>query len=36
MMSLTLSCDHRVFDGARAAQFLNDLAAAIVEPEKLL
>lgn len=36
MMSLTLSCDHRVFDGARAALFLNDLAAAIVEPEKLL
>ena len=36
MMALTLSCDHRVFDGARAAMFLNDLAAAIVEPEKLL
>ena len=36
MMALTLSCDHRVFDGARAALFLNDLAAAIVEPEKLL
>jgi pyruvate dehydrogenase E2 component (dihydrolipoamide acetyltransferase) len=35
MISLTLSCDHRVFDGARAALFLNDLAAAIVEPEKL-
>ena len=36
MMTLTLSCDHRVFDGARAASFLNDLAAVIVEPEKLL
>ena len=36
MMTLTLSCDHRVFDGARAALFLKDLAAAIVEPEKLL
>jgi pyruvate dehydrogenase E2 component (dihydrolipoamide acetyltransferase) len=36
MLTLTLSCDHRVFDGARAALFLNDLAAAIVEPEKLL
>jgi pyruvate dehydrogenase E2 component (dihydrolipoamide acetyltransferase) len=36
MMTLTLSCDHRVLDGARAALFLNDLAAAIVEPEKLL
>jgi pyruvate dehydrogenase E2 component (dihydrolipoamide acetyltransferase) len=32
MMTLTLSCDHRVFDGARAASFLNDLVAAIVEP----
>jgi pyruvate dehydrogenase E2 component (dihydrolipoamide acetyltransferase) len=36
IMTLTLSCDHRVFDGARAALFLNDLAAAILEPEKLL
>ena len=36
MMTLTLSCDHRVFDGARAALFLNDLAAALVEPDKLL
>ncbi len=32
MMTLTLSCDHRVIDGARAAQFLNDLAEAIREP----
>ncbi len=32
MITLTLSCDHRVFDGARAALFLNDLTAAIVEP----
>lgn len=36
MMTLTLSCDHRVFDGARAALFLNDLAAAILEPQTLL
>ena len=36
MMTLTLSCDHRVADGARAALFLNDLAEAIREPEKLL
>jgi len=35
MIMLTLSCDHRVFDGARAALFLNDLAASILEPEKL-
>jgi pyruvate dehydrogenase E2 component (dihydrolipoamide acetyltransferase) len=34
MMSLTLSSDHRVIDGARAAQFLNDLADAIHEPQK--
>jgi pyruvate dehydrogenase E2 component (dihydrolipoamide acetyltransferase) len=36
MMTLTLSCDHRVVDGARAARFLGDLAAAIREPEKML
>jgi len=36
ILTLTLSCDHRVFDGARAALFLNDLASCIVEPEKLL
>ncbi len=32
MMTVTLSCDHRVIDGARAAQFLNDLSEAICEP----
>jgi pyruvate dehydrogenase E2 component (dihydrolipoamide acetyltransferase) len=36
MMALTLSCDHRVFDGARAALFLNDLAASILEPQTLV
>lgn len=36
MMSLTLSCDHRVVDGARAAAFLDSLAEAIREPEKWL
>jgi len=36
MMTLALSCDHRVADGARAALFLNDLAEAFREPEKLL
>ena len=35
MMSLTLACDHRAVDGARAAMFLNDLASAVREPEKL-
>jgi pyruvate dehydrogenase E2 component (dihydrolipoamide acetyltransferase) len=34
MMTLALSSDHRVIDGARAAQFLNDLAEAIHEPQK--
>lgn len=36
MMTLTLSTDHRVADGARAALFLNDLVEAIGEPEKWL
>jgi len=36
MMMLTISCDHRVADGARAARFLSDLAEATREPEKIL
>jgi pyruvate dehydrogenase E2 component (dihydrolipoamide acetyltransferase) len=36
MMTMTLSSDHRVLDGARAAEFLAALAAAIEEPEKWL
>jgi pyruvate dehydrogenase E2 component (dihydrolipoamide acetyltransferase) len=36
MMSLTVSCDHRVADGARAAMFLSDLADALRDPTKLL
>jgi pyruvate dehydrogenase E2 component (dihydrolipoamide acetyltransferase) len=36
MMTLTLSSDHRVVDGAGAATFLNDLIDAIREPEKWL
>jgi pyruvate dehydrogenase E2 component (dihydrolipoamide acetyltransferase) len=36
MMTLTLSCDHRAADGARAAAFLNDLAQAVYEPSKWL
>jgi pyruvate dehydrogenase E2 component (dihydrolipoamide acetyltransferase) len=35
VMALTLSCDHRVVDGARAAQFLSELAALIEEPAGL-
>jgi pyruvate dehydrogenase E2 component (dihydrolipoamide acetyltransferase) len=34
MMTLTLSCDHRVVDGARAGAFLNDLYEAILDPGK--
>lgn len=36
MMTMSLSCDHRVVDGARAAQFLDDLANLIEEPLGLL
>jgi pyruvate dehydrogenase E2 component (dihydrolipoamide acetyltransferase) len=36
MMTLTLSGDHRVVDGAQAALFLNDLAEAISKPAELL
>jgi pyruvate dehydrogenase E2 component (dihydrolipoamide acetyltransferase) len=36
MMTLTISCDHRVADGARAAMFLKDLAEAIHEPRKFV
>jgi len=36
MMTLTLSCDHRVADGARAAAFMNDLAEAIRQPQTVL
>jgi pyruvate dehydrogenase E2 component (dihydrolipoamide acetyltransferase) len=36
MMTMTLSSDHRVVDGARAAEFLSELAGAIREPEKVL
>lgn len=36
MMILTLSLDHRVVDGARAAQFLDDLANLIEEPLGML
>jgi len=36
MMTLTLSCDHRVADGATAATFLNEVGEAFGEPEKWL
>jgi pyruvate dehydrogenase E2 component (dihydrolipoamide acetyltransferase) len=36
MMTLTLSSDHRVVDGARAAEFLRDLAESILSPHQSL
>jgi pyruvate dehydrogenase E2 component (dihydrolipoamide acetyltransferase) len=36
MMVLSLSCDHRVVDGARGAQFLTTLADLLEEPLGLL
>jgi pyruvate dehydrogenase E2 component (dihydrolipoamide acetyltransferase) len=36
MMTLTLSCDHRVVDGAQAALFMQELAAVIGAPERWL
>lgn len=36
MMKLTISCDHRVVDGASAAAFLNDVKAALENPLRLM
>jgi pyruvate dehydrogenase E2 component (dihydrolipoamide acetyltransferase) len=36
MITLSLSCDHRVVDGARGAQFLQTLAELIENPMRLL
>ena len=36
MMMLSLSCDHRVIDGACGAQFLQTLADLIEEPSRHL
>jgi pyruvate dehydrogenase E2 component (dihydrolipoamide acetyltransferase) len=36
MVTLTLSCDHRVVDGARAARFLQSLVGLIEDPLQLL
>jgi len=33
MVTLTLSCDHRVVDGAHGARFMDDLAKTIAEPQ---
>jgi len=36
MLTLTLSCDHRVVDGARGAAFLHDVVNAIEDAERHL
>lgn len=36
MLVVTLACDHRAVDGARAAQFLDTVASLIEEPLNLL
>ena len=36
MMTLTLSCDHRVVDGARGARFLQTVVSFIEEPLAVL
>ncbi len=36
VMKVTLSSDHRVVDGASAAQFLNDVKATLEEPIRLM
>jgi len=36
MVTMTLSSDHRVIDGARAAAFMDDLATAIGDPTSWL
>jgi len=36
MINLTLSCDHRVVDGARGAQFLQSLVSFIEDPLAIL
>jgi pyruvate dehydrogenase E2 component (dihydrolipoamide acetyltransferase) len=35
-MSMTLSCDHRVMDGAMGARFLQDLKRLLEAPLRLL
>ncbi len=36
VLRLTLSCDHRILDGATAARFLKDLKTLLEDPETLL
>jgi pyruvate/2-oxoglutarate dehydrogenase complex dihydrolipoamide acyltransferase (E2) component len=34
MITLTLSCDHRVVDGARAAEFMHTVANSLQSGER--
>jgi pyruvate dehydrogenase E2 component (dihydrolipoamide acetyltransferase) len=34
-MTLTLSCDHRILDGARAAEFLSTIRTLLEQPLRL-
>ena len=36
LMKVTISCDHRVVDGASAAAFLNDVKASLENPIRLM
>ena len=36
MVTLTLSSDHRIIDGARAAQFMQEVVASLSDPGKWL
>jgi pyruvate/2-oxoglutarate dehydrogenase complex dihydrolipoamide acyltransferase (E2) component len=36
LMSLSLSCDHRVVDGAEGARFLRTLAGLLEQPDTLV
>jgi len=36
VMKVTISCDHRVVDGASAAAFLNDVKACLEDPIRLM
>ena len=34
-MNITMSCDHRVIDGALGAQYLGELVDLLEQPESL-
>jgi pyruvate dehydrogenase E2 component (dihydrolipoamide acetyltransferase) len=36
ILSMTLSSDHRVIDGARAASFMHDLVGMLLEPQQTM